>query len=283
MKTASLALLGAALLAPSTALAQSGFLKNQGAGYVKLSFDSLSSSDLYSTSGQRFDASGTFTQSNLRLYGEVGVLDFLTVGVDGVLLRLNSFDTSEVATGLGDVQLFAKAGLQRWGFHGAFILGVELPTGRSEANVGNDFDGTTNLPTGDGETNLWFRLALSRPFSFGAGWQAFVNVHGGVNYRTQFSTQLAVGGSVGVSPLGWFWVEGGLDAQFTPTPVEDLDPTGIFLFGEGTEFVAGYVGLSIPIPKTPISVTGNYRNTFANLRNLYAGSTFSGGLAVEWN
>ncbi|MEO1230173.1 MAG: hypothetical protein AAFZ18_14820 [Myxococcota bacterium] len=269
---------------PARAEAFSGFLKEPRSGYVKLSFDHLQSSDLYSTSGERLAVSQEFTQNNLSLYAEVGVFDALTVGVSGPLLRLNSFATSEVAAGLGDLQLFLKTGLEWAGFHGALIGAVEFPTGQDELNVETDFDGVrTNLPTGDGETNFWIRAAISRSFSMTSWLHSYASVHGGVNLRTAFSHQIAVGGELGLSPKGWFWLQVSLEALFTPTPVEELNPAGIFLFGEGTEYVAFGLSLSVPIPGTPISITGDYRNTFANLRNLYAGSTFGGGLSVAWD
>lgn len=272
------------LLWGSPAFAFSGFLREPAAGYVKLSFDHLDSSELYSTSGDLLPTSGTFSQSNLSLYGEVGVLEFLTVGVSGAALRLNRFDTSETATGLGDLSLFAKLGGEWKSFHGALIVAVDFPTGRSEAFVETDFEGIrTNLPTGDGETNVWIRAALSRSLPTPSWLPTYVSIHGGVNLRSRFAHQVGFGGEFGVSPGGWFWLQARIDAQLTPADVEDLDPEGIFLFGEGTEYVAVGVGLSVPIPGTPISITGDFRNTFANLKNIYAGSTFGGGLAIEWD
>lgn len=262
----------------------SGFLKAPGAGYVKLSFDHLQSSDLFSTSGERFPSSQEFTQQNLSLYAEVGVLDFLTVGLSGPILRNNSFERSDVATGLGDLQLFLKTGLELAGFHAALIGAVELPTGRDEFLVDTVDEGIQiNLPTGDGEANFWIRAALSRSFALAPWLNSYASIHGGVNLRTEFSHQVAVGGEIGLSPKNWFWLQFRMEALFTPTDEEDLNPAGIFLFGEGTEYVAYGFGLSVPIPSTPIAITGDFKNTFANLRNLYAGSTFGGGLSIEWD
>lgn len=271
------------LCGPSPAFAYSGFLQEELSAYVKVSFDSLMSSDLYSTSGERLDASGAFTQNNLSLYAELGLHENLTVGLAGAVLRMNSFDTSDVATGFGDLQLFAKLGAELAGFHGAFIAAVELPTGQSEYLVDTEFEGIrTNLPTGDGETNVWLRLALSRPIPLPAGWSAYASIHGGVNVRTAYAEQLATGFELGVAPLPWLWIQGRMEALFTPTAVEDLDPTGIFLFGEGTEYVAAGASVNLRIPSTPLWVTADYRNTFANLKNLYAGSTFGFGLAADF-
>lgn len=270
-------------LAPANASAQSGFLRAPYSGYAKLSFTTLSSNDFYDTSGNLSNFGGDFTQRNLQLYGEVGLHKYLTAGINATVLRLNSFENSDTAAGLGDLRLFAKSGLQFLGFHAAGIVEVELPTGRSEANVDTEFEGVrTNLPTGDGETNIWFRLALSRSIPVADWLNAYFSVHGGLNLRTEFAEQIEIGGELGGNILGWVLVQGTIGAQFTPTATENLDPRGIFLFGEGTEFVVGGASVSVRLPSTPLWLSFDYRNTFANLRNLYAGSTFGLGLAVEW-
>ena len=165
----------------------------------------------------------------------------------------------------------------------ALTTAIEFPTGRSENLVDTDFDGIrTNLPTGDGETNIWFRVAVSRSLP-GPDWLSwYASVHGGFNLRTEFAEQFETGFEVGVNPFGWVWIQGRIDALFTPTATEDLEPAGVFLFGEGTEYVAAGGSLSVRIPKTPLWASFDYRNTFANLRNLYAGSTFGGGIAADW-
>jgi hypothetical protein len=149
--------------------------------------------------------------------------------------------------------------------------------------VDTDFERIrTNLPTGDGETNVWLRRAVSRSLPAPRWLNAYLSVHGGVNIRTEFSEQIATGAELGLSPVSWLWIQGRLEALFTPAPTEELDPRGIFLFGDGTEYVAAGASVSIEIPATPLWLALDYRNTFANLRNLYAGSTFGAGLAADW-
>ncbi len=281
--TSMFGLLGLVLLAPETASANSGFLKEPGAGFVKLSFNTISSNRLYDTEGNLFDFGSDFRQHNLSLYGEVGLLEHLTVGVNAPVLRLNSFETSDTAAGLGDFQLFAKSGLQRWGFHGAVTIAAEFPTGRSEALVDTEFEGVqSNLPTGDGETNFWLRAALSRALPTPDYLPSYASVHVGYNLRTKFSNQVETGVELGLNLFGYVWMQGSLTALLSPTATEDLDPTGIFLFGEGTEYVAGGLSASANIPRTPLWLSVEFRNTFANLRNLYAGTTFGVGLAADW-
>jgi len=281
--TIPLVLAAIVIAAPSAARAQSGFLKEPGSGYVKLSFDTISSNRFYDTEGDLFDFGGDFTQHNLSLYGEVGVLPYLTAGVSAPVVRLNSFESSRTATGFGDLQLFLKSGLQALGFHAALIFAAELPTGRSEAIVETDFEGvTSNLPTGDGEANFWLTFALSRPLPTPDFLPSYASAFVGYNLRTKYSNQLDTGFELGLQLFGWVWLQGKLVARFKTVGVEDLDPTGTFLFGEGTEYVAGRFGVSAHIPQTPLWLSFDVQNTFAHLRNLYAGTTFGVGLAADW-
>lgn len=277
------------LLLPSTALlsspaqaAFSGFVQEKGGGFAILSYSSFSSSELYRTNGERSSATGEFSQNNVNFYADIGVFDFLTVGAFGPVLRFNSFDTSEVGSGVGDLSLFAKVGSQLWGFHGAIMVAVELPTGQNELFVDTDFDGIRiNLPTGDGETNVWTHLSVSRGFSVIPNLvHGFATLSGGINVRTQFAEQATLNADIGFNIAQWVDLIVGLESQFTLS--DDLDPTGTFLFGDGTEFVAITAKTFITIPKTPLKGVLEYRNTFANLKNLYAGSAFGGGLAIQW-
>ena len=283
MRFVTLASISATLLFSSTADAYSGFVKEAGSGYVKLSFNTFESNDFYDTSGELSDFGSDFSQQNLSLYAEYGVLDFLTVGVDVPVLRLNSFETSDTAAGVGDLTLFAKAGTSLAGFRLSLTLAPEFPIGRSEALVDTEFDDIrSNLPTGDGEFNIWTRVAVSRTLPTPDVIPSYASAYFGYNLRTEFADQFEVGGEIGVSVLGWVWLQGRLTARFTPTPTEDLKPEGIFLFGEGTEYVAAGGALAVRVYETPLWVNVDVEHTFANLRNLYAGTTVGAGLSVDW-
>ena len=283
MRITVMASMFATLAFSSTAEAYSGFVKNSGSGYVKLSFNTFASNDFYDTSGELSSFGSEFSQQNLSLYAEYGVLDFLTVGIDAPLLRLNSFETSDTAAGVGDLTLFAKVGTSLAGFRLSLTLAPEFPVGRSEALVDTAFaDIRSNLPTGDGEFNVWTRVAVSRTLPTPNAIPSYASVYFGHNLRTEFADQLEVGGEVGVSLWGWVWLQGRLTARFTPTSTENLKPEGIFLFGEGTEYVAAGGSLSVRVPETPLWAHVDVAHTFANLRNLYAGTTVGAGLSVDW-
>ncbi len=273
-------LLIATLTEPASAT--TGFVKPPNDGYVQLTFDTFSSRDLYLTNGELLDLGTEFTQQNVSLYGEYGLTSYLTVGFHAPLARLNSFEMSDTGLGFGDLSIFAKAGLTMATVAFALTVAPEFPTGRDEILVDDGFGGRVNLPTGDGEFSTWFRVSASRSFSFTEWLNAYVSAHTGYNLRAKWADQIAVGGEVGVSLFGWMRVQGRLDALFSPTPVEDLNPEGIFLYAEGTEYVAAEGALAVRIPSTPLWLNVGLRNTFANLRNLYAGTTVSVALAAEW-
>lgn len=92
MRFSTLVVLTATLSFAQTAEAYSGFVKDAGSGYAKLSYNFFGSNELYDTSGELSNFGSEFSQQNLSLYAEYGVLDFLTVGLDVPLLRLNSFE-----------------------------------------------------------------------------------------------------------------------------------------------------------------------------------------------
>lgn len=272
------ALVVSALATPQLASAQSGYTQKQWGGFVKLAYNTITSNNLYTVQGDLLDNGSDFTQHNVRFYGELGVTDYLTVGLTAPVLRLNAFETSDTAAGFGDLELFAKAGTELFGIHGALQVNVELPTGRSEALTPTEFDTNINLPTGDGETNVWFRLALSRSIPSPDWMSAYASVYTGLNVRTGFTNQAEVGGEIGAQFFEWVWVQTRIRSLHRLAAIEDLDTAGTFLFGEGTEFVSGGVEISGRIPATPLWLSFEVSNTFANLENLYAGTTWGFGL-----
>lgn len=276
------------VMAPQVpAFAYSGFLQEAGSGYAKVSISTFSSTDLFSTSGERLTfGNAEFTQRNLALYAEYGLLPFLTVGIDAPVLRLNSFDTSDTAAGLGDIAVFAKTGLELWGFHLALIVAPEFPTGSDEQEVDTEFEGIqTNLPTGDGEFNLWTRVAVSRslPLNRLVHWlNGYASAYVGYNFRTTYSDPYAWGAHLGLIAFDRVLLQGSIEGLVNNTPVEELDPRGIFLFAEGTEYTAVGGSLGVHIPDTPVWLTVDAQHLFGDLRNIYAGTTVAAGVALDW-
>ncbi|NJK90010.1 MAG: hypothetical protein HC923_11890 [Myxococcales bacterium] len=161
------------------------------------------------------------------------------------------------------------------------MVSPEFATGRSEALVPTDTGARINIPTGDGETNVWFHTAVSLP---APAWSAYGTLYGGYNLRTNdFSDQIAFGAELGVFVAKLVWLQARFDGLETPTPPEDLRPTGGFIFGEGTEYLRAGGGAAARIFSTPFWGTFDFWVPFGQLRNLYAGPTFMFGLAFDWS
>jgi hypothetical protein len=156
-------------------------------------------------------------------------------------------------------------------------IAPSLPVGKSQGLVENrnrpgDF---INLPIGDGEFNVWARLYASSSL----GKRSYVSFDAGYNFRTQgFTNQYSVGLELGYQLFGKVWVNGiirRLATVGTPNSAK-----GSFVYGEGTEFWSYYLGASVPLKKH-LSLTADYSNLLGGRKNVYSGSVFGLGFALE--
>jgi hypothetical protein len=259
--------------------AYSGFTRSQGGLYTKLTYGTFTSNDFYDLEGNLNNRGEDFTQRSVALYVEYGVLDSLDLVVEMPLVRMNSFSNSGTAVGIGDLRLTAKYGVEVAGFRIAAMLSPEIPTGDSGATVKTETGLNLLLPTGDGEFNLWSRLALSRSFP---SIHAYVNLDFGYNLRTDgFSDQIAFGAEAGYKLLDYLWLSGHFRGQLVPS--DELRPSGGFIFGEGTEFLSAGAGIAVPLPYTPLSITFDWDQIFAAQKNIYGGATFLFGFSGEFD
>lgn len=275
------------ILAPSVADAGGGFVREEGSLYSKLSYGYFRSNDFFTLEGELRDQGREFEQQRVNLYAEYGLLEWLTFEVNLPILGLHAFEQSEQISGLGDVRIGAKAGTLVEGFALAGGIAVELPTGRDRvfAALDGDPNNRINLPTGDGEPNVWFRLGASRSFP---EIRTYVSIDAGYNLRTEnvlseqitggFTDQLELGLEIGHHLLERIWLSAWVRSLFTLG--EGAQTGGSFIYAEGTEFVSAGAGAAFRVAG-PLSVTFDYSNIFANRRNVYGGSTFTGGLAFE--
>ncbi len=267
--------------ASARAEAYSGFTKGRGEVYVKVAFSTFTSNDFYDLSGRLNDRGQDFTQRNLGIYAEYGILDELTVSANVPALRINSYANTNSALGVGDIQLALKYGVRLFGFHLSASVMPELPLGDSDATVQTDSGLNLVLPTGDGEFNVWTQLALSRPFSISAlkwmdGW-ASVGV--GYNVRTKgYANQVGFGGEVGLRLFELAYLQGRLRGQIVPS--DDLDTASGFIYGEGTEYLTVGAGVAVVVPETPLLGTFDFEVPVAGQMNLYSGPVFIAGIAL---
>ncbi|HSI06896.1 MAG: hypothetical protein ACAI38_19290 [Myxococcota bacterium] len=257
--------------------ATSGFVREPGGGYVKLYYSELRSSVYFTLDGVRRDDGQQLRQRGVTLYGEYGLLPHVQIAVSLPLLRANSFTASDASAGLGDASLELKSGTAIADWHLAAALALELPTGRSRAFVDLDDGGQINLPTGDGEWNLWARVALSRGLP---SLRAYASLDVGYNLRTEgFTDQYGAGFEVGHQLLGYVWLSA--RARVQKTLGDDINAGVPFLYGEGSEFVAIDAGAAVPVFSSAF-VTLDYTNVAAARRNVYGGSLVSVGMGATW-
>lgn len=267
-----------------SAQAQNGWTRTKQGVYLQASAATFSSNEYYSTSGQLFDQGSTFRTHHLSLYGEYGISDRLTALLNLPFLQLNSFNTTETVVGIGSIRLGGKYQLMK-AVPLAFQLELDVPTNDginfASAKTPNEIGiiEQINLPTSDGEFNVWSTLVFSQSSNNG---KTFGSIYATTNFRTQgYSHQWQAGLEIGHLFFDRLYLIGKIKVQddFTDTPRS----VGSFLYGEGTTFTdAGLTGMYKlnDVWRLVASYTSN-SGLIVDQRNSYQGATFSVGVAYE--
>ncbi|WP_020527006.1 hypothetical protein [Flexithrix dorotheae] len=266
--------------------AQSGWVKEKGTYFIQGSFNVFSSDQYYNTSGElQTSALGTdFTTTAFKVYGEYGITNRLTLTANLPLIKSNGFSTTETIFGVGDLRIGAKYQLLK-SFPLSLAIEPEIPTGNGEqfafAKTENDlgFREKINIPTSDGEFNVWSTLAASLSSNNG---RYYGSIYGGFNWRTKgLSHQLKVGTEAGTLFFDKLWIIGKLWIQESLTENPKKVP---FVYGEGTEFTAFGITALYKINKK-ISITAeylDYSGLITGRKNIYDGPAFGLGVAFEY-
>lgn len=268
---------------PANVIAQSGWTKAKKEGFYQLSFNRFSSEDYFTLAGDQLQTN-EFTQNSLVFYGEYGFTDKLTLIANWPLQVWNGFSSTETVSGLGDLRLEFKHALLKKYLPLSISVAPEIPIGKANNFAQsrlNDFE-SINLPSGDGEFNVWTTLSTS--FSL-HNTPLYANFFGAYNLRTsyqdiQFTDQIGLGMEVGYKVANLVWINGRINGLVSVTEV--LVATD-FVRGDGTEYTSYSFGASVPVYKQ-ISLSLNYRNYADFLferRNLYSAGTFSLGVIYE--
>lgn len=269
------------LLTPAISQAQSGWSKKKGEIFAQLTVSTFSSDVFYDIEGNLDDSfkGNNFKQQALNFYTEYGLSDKFDLIVNAPLVRLNSFENSETAVGMGDVRL---------GFKYQFIkivptsisIEAELPVDDGQNLIKqNDTNQEINLPTSDGEINFWFTLATSGSLPNG---KAYASAYGALNKRTKdIPSQIRIGGEIGYLFFDKLWLIGKIHVQETISS-EDLDSN--FLFGGGTEHTSfgGNIFYKLDENWRITASYYNFGNFLTQQRNQYDGGTYSLGVALEF-
>lgn len=263
--------------------AQSGWTRKKKSYFIKTSFNLFSSDKYYNPDGEKL-ITARFRQQSISVYGEYGISDRLNVIVNFPLLKINSFETSEPVTGIGDLKVEFKYSLLTKNIPLTFGVAPEFPTGSankySKSKI-NSID-QINLPTGDGEFNIWNTLAASHSFYPVA---AYLSVSSAYNYRTQyrgfrFRDQLKFNIEAGYKLLDKVWLNGIVSAQ---TSVGRPTGTTDFVRGEGTEYTAVSFGAAYEFIKYwSLSLQAwSYADFVFDRKNIYSSPTYSIGVFYE--
>lgn len=265
--------------------AQNGWTKKKKSYYVQGVVSTFSSKDYYSSSNNLLNSGSTFNSHGLILYGEYGIYDRLNVILDLPLLMLNRYSSTNTVAGVGNIKLGLKYRFFKK-FPLALQVDLDIPTDDGinyatsiEPNMMGTFD-QINLPTSDGEFNVWTTLAASQSTKDGS---TFASIYAGTNFRTKgFSHQLHAGFEVG----HLFWKKWYLigKMKILERLGKGSGSTGSFLYGEGTTFTQYSITNIIKLNEHWCIVVG-----FADAigfpvkrSNLYDGFNFNLGVSVEF-
>ncbi len=277
-----LALPGGFLFLIQSAEAQSGWTKGKGELFSRVGYQYFSSGSYYNLSGNEMNTN-EFIQHSVALYGEYGLTDRLTILLDWPAFKSHRFESTETIHGVGDMKIGAKYAISKKIPISLTVL-PELPVARANrfAQNENPAFGSINLPTGDGEFNVFTILAGSASFY---PLPVYTNVFFAYNFRTEYdgislSDQLLYGIEIGGKVFDIAWLKGGIRFQES---LDQSDEVISFIRGEGTEYASISFGLYVPI-RSGWGVDINYfdyLDLLVSRKNIYDAPVFSLGIVYE--
>ena len=277
-----------------SAFAGGAWLRERGSGYAKLGFTTLGANMYHNFDGSLTDSLGQISTQTMQLYGEFGIGDGVVAIVDIPIWKRNNVEGYESVTGIGDPLLGFKMRLLDGDYPvaGGALLAIPLgdPEGLAVSNDVESFE-TRNLPTGDGEMNLWIFGAVSHSFwpsPFYASFEAGYNIRSialhDFTARPQFESgkltnTYFVQLEAGYQPFEEMWIIGRL-RRYAPagTPVEGR--YSFFGLGEGVEYNAYFIGGTYALGSgfgLSVDVAGAF-----GVRAIFGGVNIMGGLTYEW-
>ena len=264
--------------------AQNGWTRKKNGFYAQTSLTTFSSNRYYSLTGDLNTGGSTLLSHSLHFYGEYGIIDQLTVLLDFPALRINHFNTTDMAIGAGS----AKVGLKYKFFKNfpfALQVDLDIPTDdginyatSKEQNLFGTYD-QINLPTSDGEFNVWTTLAISQSTSSG---NTFGSLYAGANWRTKnFSHQFQAGLEIGQLLWNRWYIIGKFKIQES---FSNGSAFASFVYGEGTTFSEYNLTNIVKLNDHWKILVGasDFIGFPIKRRNLYDGFTFFAGVSIEY-
>jgi hypothetical protein len=270
--------------------AQSGWTRAKGGFYGKLGYSMVSGNEYYNEAGKLASQNNTFRQQALNLYGEYGITKNITGILSFPLAKFNSYETTNIVSGIGDPQLELKFALLKKIPVVAFSLGVEIPIAKqpnyAKAKQPDPFTGlidSINIPTGDSDFNYWGTLAVSSGLGNVPGWITF---SGKYNKRTKgFKDQIIAGAELGYKWKPTFWTNVRLSSLWNGGDKGGSQAAGL-TNGQGTTYTTLGVGGAYQIMKQ-WSITLDYQTYIdflglASLANVYRAPFLQMGVSAEF-
>lgn len=199
----------------TSTFAQSGWTKEKKNLFIKIDYQFYNSTDYNNLNGTTIQTD-EFKQNTFLFYGEYGISNKFSINAYLPIFRFNAYENTETVSGIGDLKLELKYALLKGKFPLAISVAPEFPTGPknlfAKSKV-NSFD-EINLPTGDGEFNVWTTAAISHSFY---PKPLYVSAFTSFNYRTSFENrdfqnQLLSGVEAGYKLFDKLWLSGKLSA-----------------------------------------------------------------------
>jgi hypothetical protein len=274
-------------IAHSQMLAQSAWTRNKGGFYAKTGFFTVGGSHYYDVGGRLTTDVPHFSQRALMLYGEYGINRNLTAILNYPYYKFQNYENFDPAKGIGDPQIELKYALFRKFPVVAMSIGAEVPlakqTNLSYSKTLNDLGqrDAVNLPTGDGDWNVWSTLAVSSGFWKGLGWGT---VWGQYNLRTEgYANQVRLGIELGYKWTSRFWTNARLVGLYQMSPKNNGNAASL-VNGQGTQWTTLNIGAAFEIVKH-WSLTldwQTYNDLLAKRKNVYSTPLFQVGVSAEY-
>jgi hypothetical protein len=215
--------------------AQNGWTRDKGEFWGQVALSGWSSKNYFNPHGQKTLTSPYF-QRDFSIYMEYGLFKKLTVISNFPLFKIQKYESTNSAKGIGDLRIDFKYGLIQGSFPVSVAIGAEIPTGNTLAKahqLSNDII-TINLPLGDGEFNIWNTVAISHSFSG----SIYASVYGSYNWRTsyknqQFADQFKPGLEAGKQFKNKMWI---IAKASSLIPIGDENSSFDFIRQSGTSF-----------------------------------------------
>lgn len=259
-----------------------------GDGYVRFAAQTVNAKTFYRADGTKADSA--MSVHELSLYGEVGIVARCMLTTSVPILRMATYAGHDVAAGIGDISVGLRYAVLTGEWPVSAGVTVDLPTGDAGALSRPEDDGPPRVaPIGDGETNLWLNVGVSRSFwptkayaMFDVGYNVrgltasddIMNFDGG-RYTDQYRIMLK-GGYQFIDRLWLNLALYRLGTVGTPNP----DRFSFLGVGEGVEYDAWDIGLAYELGAWSVALNGT--GVFRQPRAVYGGATIILGVGYAW-